>query len=180
MDDTDTDTDTDTAAAVRPAAVDNAALTIMIAVENTEGSVAVVREAHRLFGDNAQYFVVNVGESQFSSMRWAAVYPVGIPGPWLPPPMIDTSPVGAGQSAEHRAELRAADLAHEGSLPEATPLGEIGDPSRAIVRAAHDHNADVVVIGAHQHSWFSRIFTTSVERSILREAGFAVLVVKHV
>jgi nucleotide-binding universal stress UspA family protein len=170
------DTDTSTAG---HSAQDAARLTIMIAVENAEGSIAVVREAHRLFGDGVQYFVVNVGESQFSSMRWAAVYPVGVPGAWFPPPMADTAPIEVAHSAEHRAELRAADLAEEASLADATPLGEIGDPAVAIVRAAHDHNADVVVIGAHQHGWFSRIFTTSVERSILREADFAVLVVKH-
>ncbi|MEP7048210.1 MAG: universal stress protein, partial [Ilumatobacteraceae bacterium] len=52
-----------------------------------------------------------------------------------------------------------------------------GDPTSAIIRAAHHHHADVVVIGADARSWLSHLLEGSVERGLLREADFAVLVV---
>ncbi|MCU1391333.1 MAG: hypothetical protein JWL72_4671, partial [Ilumatobacteraceae bacterium] len=87
---------------------------VMIAVENTESSVAVVRGAHRLLGDRADYFVLNVGESRSSSLSWAAVYPSGRPGVWLPTQneMIE----GDLPDAIQRAEDRASELAQDGSL----------------------------------------------------------------
>ncbi|MCU1366853.1 MAG: Universal stress protein family [Ilumatobacteraceae bacterium] len=96
---------------------------------------------------------------------------------WLPTQneMIE----GDLPDAIQRAEDRASELAQDGSLAAATPIGEVGDPATAIIRAAHEHAVDIVVIGSHQHSWLGRLFSSSVERSLLREADFAVMIVQH-
>ncbi len=151
--------------------------TIMIAVEDSEESVDAVRKAHRLFGDGAKYFVVNVGQSRYSSMGWAYVSPVMMPAVWYPPVWTDDGE-GATESGSEIAEQRAARVADAAGFDDATPVGDVGDPATAIIQAAHDHDADVVVIASHDRSWFSRLFVASVEREVLREADFAVLVIK--
>jgi nucleotide-binding universal stress UspA family protein len=64
------------------------------------------------------------------------------------------------------------------SLPKAESIGDVGDPAYAILRAADEHDVDLIVVGSHTHSWFSRLFTGSVSNDLLREADIPVLVVK--
>lgn len=151
--------------------------TIMIAVEDSDESVDAVRTAHRLFGDGARYFVVNVGQGRYSSMRWAYVYPVMTPTMWYPSAWM-TDEASSGESGSDLAEDRAAHVADAAGVDDVTALGDVGDPATAIIQAAHEHAADVVVIASHERSWFSRLFAGSVERDVLRDADFAVLVVK--
>ena len=63
-------------------------------------------------------------------------------------------------------------------IDDVTPLGDVGDPATAIIEAAHAHAVDVVVIASHGRSWFSRLLSGSVEHDLLREADFAILVLK--
>lgn len=151
--------------------------TIMIAVEDSDASVDAVRRAHRLFGDGARYFVVNVGQGRYSSMRWAYVYPVMMPGAWYPPAWTNDG-TDAMTTADDRAQQRAETVAESAELDDVTALGDVGDPATAIIQAAHEHAVDVVVVASHDRSWFSRLFKGSVEHDLLRDADFAVLVVK--
>ena len=79
--------------------------TVMIAVEDSEESVAAVRKAHHLFGDRAKYFVVNVGYSRTSSMQWASAYPVMLPAVWYPPTLADDDGLTDDEQAQRRAPL---------------------------------------------------------------------------
>ncbi len=47
-----------------------------------------------------------------------------------------------------RAEAHAAAITQDSGLSRASSIGDVGDPCSAIIRAAHHHRADVVVIGA--------------------------------
>lgn len=155
-----------------------ASTTVLIAVEDSESeSVSVVRTAHRLFGDDARYFVINVGSGPYSNMGWAYVSPVMSPTTWYPPVWAEQ----AGEmvdAATGRAEQQAAESANAASIGDATALGEVGDPATAIMTAAHQHEADVVVIGSHDRPWFTKLFTASVGDDVLRDADLPVLVVK--
>jgi nucleotide-binding universal stress UspA family protein len=53
-----------------------------------------------------------------------------------------------------------------------------GEPSNAIVAAARDHNARLVVLGSHHHSWLSRLAGGDVAAQVKRDAGCDVLVVE--
>jgi nucleotide-binding universal stress UspA family protein len=52
-----------------------------------------------------------------------------------------------------------------------------GEPANAIVAAARDHNAGLVVLGSHHHSWLSRMVGGDVAAQVKRDAGCDVLVV---
>jgi nucleotide-binding universal stress UspA family protein len=53
-----------------------------------------------------------------------------------------------------------------------------GEPANAIVGAARDRKADVVVVGAHHHGLLSRLFGTDVPAEVKRSAGCDVIVVE--
>ena len=72
----------------------------------------------------------------------------------------------------------ARDVAAEADIPNPQVVGEVGDPATAIINAAHHHNADVIVIGSHERSWFSKLFTPSVRGAVVREADIPVLIAR--
>lgn len=151
--------------------------TVLVAVEDDEDSVRTLRVAHRLFGDGARYLVINVGEGRYTSMQWAHVYPVSVPGTWYPPAWTADQPSGI-VDADGRAAAVADSVAGAAGMPSVTGLGDVGDPAIAIVDAAHEHRVDVVVIGSHERGWFSRLLSGSVEQDLMRSGDFSVLVVK--
>jgi nucleotide-binding universal stress UspA family protein len=54
----------------------------------------------------------------------------------------------------------------------------MGDVPTAILAAAHEHQANVIVVGSHERSWFSRLLNGSVANTLVREADMPVLVVR--
>ncbi len=153
--------------------------TVLIAVEDSaDESVSIVRTAHRLFGDDATYLVINVGSRPYDDMAWAFVSPVMSPMAWYPPVVSSAQAVEMADTATGDAEQEAADAVAAASIEDATALGDLGDPASAIMAAAHEHHADVVVVGSHDRAWFSRLFNPSVSDQIVREGDLPVLVVK--
>jgi len=71
--------------------------------------------------------------------------------------------------AQARDEVEAAGL--RGDF-----MWAAGEPGRAIVDAARDARADVVVLGEHHHGFLSGLFGTDVAASVERELGSAVIV----
>ena len=141
---------------------------VLIAADGSETSIAAARTAHRLFGDSAEYLVVNVDRSMSEVMAWGYAYPVVMP---LPAAVDDPA---STERAEHVAE----GVAESAGLDDAEVIGDVGDPAHAIIDAAHGHKVDVIVVGSHDRNWFSRLFTGSVSDNIIREADIPVLVVK--
>lgn len=56
-------------------------------------------------------------------------------------------------------------------------LWAAGEPAAAIVAAAQDRGAELVVLGTHHHGFLTRLFGTDVAAEVEREAGCPVLVV---
>jgi nucleotide-binding universal stress UspA family protein len=54
----------------------------------------------------------------------------------------------------------------------------VGAPSDAIIGAARDRGADLVVLGAHHHGLLTRMLGTDVASEVKRSAGCDVLVVE--
>ena len=52
-----------------------------------------------------------------------------------------------------------------------------GEPAATVVEAARDRKADVVVLGAHHHGFFSRLLGTDVVSEVKRSVGCDVIVV---
>ncbi|MGD9701337.1 MAG: universal stress protein [Acidimicrobiia bacterium] len=151
--------------------------TILIAADESEESVNAARVAHLLFGDDAEYLVINVGSSIPNDvMAWGYAYPVAMPMLAYPPQLAERAP-GEPTPVEE-AEDRASAIAAAAAIEGAEAVGDVGDPSEAILVAARDQGADVIVVGSHERSWFSRLLTGSVSHDVVRRSEIPVLVVK--
>ena len=159
---------------------------VLIAVDESEESVEAARVAHQLFGDDAQYLVVNVADPLANGMAWGYVYPIVPPIAAYPVmmPAADAPLAGTGAGDEvgesplEHAEHRAEEVAEKAHLGDAEAIGETGDAATAINDAADKHQADVIVVASHERSWFERLMTASVTKRVLSDATIPVLVVK--
>jgi nucleotide-binding universal stress UspA family protein len=160
--------------------------TVLIAVDATDSSVHAVETAHRLFGDDADYLVLNVGAGSYVPVP---IFPseVGMITPMAWAPIVHPHGVAgdAGRDVAESAVISEADVAEtiaqrtgeEGGLPEATALGIVGDAAGSIIEVAVDHAADVIVVGTHERGWLTRLLTSSVADEVRRESPIPVLVV---
>ena len=163
---------------------------VLIAVDDSEASVATARTAYSLFGPDAQYTVVNVADRTpiawgGDSLAWGVGYPIIMtPVTSAPNTTVGTNPNGDVAVADiDNAPIEAAiqvarDIADEAHIPNPQVVGEEGDPATAIINAAHHHQADVIVIGSHDRSWFARLFVPSTSGAVVREADIPVLVTR--
>jgi nucleotide-binding universal stress UspA family protein len=159
---------------------------VLIAVDDTESSVKTARKAYALFGDSASYLVVNVADR--SPLIWggdALVWGIGYPVMMGPTMGVEGVPVGTDASAAEvdNAPINAAiqvarEVADEANIPNPQIVGEVGDPASAILEAAHHHQVDVIVIGSHDRSWFSRLLVPSTADAVVRETDISVLIAR--
>jgi nucleotide-binding universal stress UspA family protein len=63
-------------------------------------------------------------------------------------------------------------------LDHAQPVGETGDPADAIIAAAREYEADVIVVGSHDRGWFRRLLNPSVSGAVVRDADVPLLVAR--
>ena len=83
--------------------------------------------------------------------------------PIAPPPEL------VGLLTQARDEVEGAGL-------QADFMWAAGEPGNAIVEAARDRRADLVVLGEHHHGFLSGLFGTDVAAAVERELGSAVIV----
>ena len=151
---------------------------VLIAVDGTDSGVEVARRARQLFGDEAEYLAMNCGEVVLA-VPFGMVYPMAEMGYGF-----GTQPLGmlndqASSEAISAATHRAEHVASDAGLTDVIAVGEIGDPVVAIVRAADEHCADVIVVGSRRHSWLSGLFDASVSEGVRKKAHVPVLFVKE-
>ena len=161
--------------------------TVLIAVDATDVSVHAVETAHRLFGDDAEYLVLNVGGGSYvpvpifpgvspvSPMAWAPVVRTQLVADDL---VTDTGATDVISDTEV-AETIAKHTGEEGGLSEATALGTVGDAASSIIEVALEHAADVIVVGTKERGWLTRLLTSSVADDVRRESPIPVLAVPH-
>ena len=164
---------------------------VLIAVDDSESSIKTARIAFALFGETAQYTVVNVADRTpivwgGDTLAWGVGYPIM---------MTSVAPevVSSGSDQESESDAAAAvvdnapidaaiqvarDVADEAHLPTPQVVGEVGDPATAIIAAAHHHKADVIVVGPHHRGWISSLFVPSVSDALVREADIPVLIAR--
>lgn len=162
---------------------------VLVAAASTDEGIRVAAASRRLFGDDAEYTVLNVATSADGDMAWGdeeltwgVAYPLVLPPmggvAGGPPLVIRREEVERpGTTAVDVAAEVAADVALFASLPNARPLGDVGDPAEAILAAVRHSRSDVVVVGSHERSWFSRLINPSVTRAVVDGAAVPVLVV---
>jgi len=160
---------------------------VLIAVDDNETSVAAARTALRLFGTEADYTVLNVADNApvkwgEDALEYGTVYPLAVPGAGvmggLPLVVRSTDSNDRTTDRVEAAQQTAQELAHEIGLHEAAAVGDTGDPADAIINAAKNQKADVVVVGTHERGWFKRLFSSSVSDAVIRDAEIPVLVAR--
>ena len=160
---------------------------VLIAVDDSDTSLAAAQTAYRLFGDKAEYTVINVAETTAvewgdDSLRYGTVYPLSLPGAGVVGgvPFVIRSSTASDLDSDRVdiAEQTADDIANEAGLPHAEPVGDIGDPADAIIQAATAHRADVIVVGTHDRGWFKRLVGSSVSDAVIRDSDIPVLVAR--
>ena len=163
---------------------------VLIAVDDSESSIKTARTAYALFGDTATYTVVNVADR--SPMVWggdALVWGIGYPIVMAPSGVVEVDHAGPSPTVDSAAaEVDSAPIdaaievargiASEADIPTPQVVGEVGDPAYAIITAAHHHQADVIVVGSHDRSWFSTLLTPSVTGAVVRDADIPVLIAR--
>jgi nucleotide-binding universal stress UspA family protein len=161
---------------------------ILLAVADSATSVAAARRALRLFGESADYTVINVADDApviwgDDALRYGLVYSLALPGAGVVGglPFTVRQPSGTSESAPHDERIDVAaqtaeDIVGDVGLTNVESVGDVGDPAAAIISAASECGADVIVVGAHQRGWFSRLRNPSVSGAVIRNAEVPVLV----
>ena len=110
---------------------------VLIAVDDTDTSLAAADTAYRLFGDTAEYTVINVAENSpvewgDDSLRYGTVYPLSIPGAGVVGgvPLVVRSSSSSDLDSDRVdiVEQTADDIAHEAGLPNAQAVGAPATP----------------------------------------------------
>jgi nucleotide-binding universal stress UspA family protein len=133
-----------------------------------------------LFGRTADYLFVSV-VSLVPSSGWSAGWGVATPtAVTLPAISADGSlcQLSELELLALQAKRHAAEVAVRSPLSWADVAGDVGDPARCILAAAHAHRVDVIAVGACNRSWCRRLFRRSVTREIIRGSDVPVLVVR--
>lgn len=78
---------------------------------------------------------------------------------------------------EKAARRRVDSLARE--LTNCRAIVRVGSPAHTIVGVAREIDADLIVIGTHGRSGFSRVLLGSVAEQVIRHAGCPVFVVRE-
>lgn len=155
---------------------------VLVAVDESEGSVRAAETAHRLFGDDADYLAVNVtnvvdlATIPWYGAGWGAPYAAPYGAVWAYRSDVAVDPTGSADG-EQMATTHAREVAEESGLPGAEAVGEEGDPATAVLRAAVERDVDVIVVGSEHRGWLDRVLRPSVSKEIVKHAGVPVLVV---
>lgn len=160
---------------------------VLIAVDDTEHSQRAARAAHTVFGDHADYLIINVADEPVTGwgsepMRYGVAYPAVLPGAAAagPFPLVISAAdpaLDVDQNPVERAEQVAGNIAAAADIPSATAIGDTGDPTSGILQAADAHGVDVVVVGASHAGWFSRLISRPIADGVVRGAHRPVMVV---
>jgi len=156
---------------------------VLVAVDDSEGAVHAAETAHRLFGDDAEYFAVNVTNVvdlttiPWYGAGWGAPYPAPYGAVWAYRSDVTDPSAPPRDRAEHVAEEHAREVAEQSGLSPVEVVGEEGDPAAAVLRAAEQRDVDVIVVGTGHRGWFDRLLRPSVSKEIVRQAHVPVLIV---
>jgi nucleotide-binding universal stress UspA family protein len=151
---------------------------VLIAVDGTSSDRIIVNSTHKLFGDEAEYVLINVRRDPMM----VAATSIGV-GMTAMVPAVDLRNEYGDESETLQSEADlAADTARaaaaDADLDEAIAVGEIGLEPDAILHAAGEYGVDVIAVGDHDRNWFSKLVSPSVSEAITERADVPVLMIR--
>lgn len=153
-----------------------------------EADRALTRAADIAEAFSARLVVVSVTRSALAT---ATALAPQLPEPYLMPGVAPAPAPGeltqvptpepeelsaAGELSERQIELARSRLL--GRVVDAEYLGEIGEPAARVLEAAERVDADLIVVGAHEHGFLRDLFGRSLDEKVVRRADRDVLVVR--
>jgi nucleotide-binding universal stress UspA family protein len=145
---------------------------IIIATDGSEVAIEAARRSMDLLRPHSEVSVVMVIPEYEDPMEDAG----GIEGPVITPEQADKewkSSTAAGQSALDRTATVLGPDVEVHLVPDDESTGA------AVVRVAHEMNADVLVIGSSGKNWLSRHFGGSVSDYVTHHAPCPVMLIRH-
>lgn len=146
---------------------------VLIAVDGTESDRSVVRQTLDLFGDEADFVIISVNPDAAALGAASVSYATAMA---FSAPSLSRFADGLGIDADE-AEHVAERVAGEAGMAAAETLGEVGDPATVLLEQAAASGVDVIVVGASERGWLSRLFDPSVEAAVVDRSICPVLVV---
>lgn len=148
----------------------SAKLRVLVAVDESHESRDAVEFATRILGENAEFVVLSV--ASIPLVATAIADPFG--GGYIP--SASAEEVVGGEL--HRAEDAADEAASEAAAPVETRV-ESGDAAAEICRIAAEESFDLIVVGSHDRSWFSKLVSRSVRDHLVEHAPCPLLIVRQ-
>ena len=144
---------------------------ILVATDGTDQGHAAVEMAGDIASWQQEAHVEVIAVYEAPAMTAAAPY-VGAPV-WYPE-MVE------GARAKANGDASAARFAVEAVCPEADVDSVVcmGGPAAAILQAAKDWSADLIVMGSHGYGFWGRTFYGSGSDQVIHHAKCSVLVVR--
>lgn len=147
---------------------------VLIAVDDEPESEDAMSFAQELLPDDAAVIVVNVARSTITP--YGTIGGLGAAHAGSPTLSVEAD-MRAQELADRTAEevaQRAGDAVHADEV-----RVEHGDVGPSICRVAEDEQVDLVVLGTHDRSRWSRLWFGSVSDHVVRHAPCPVLVVRR-
>lgn len=145
---------------------------ILVAVDESESSARAAKFVQEFFrGDDVSLTAVNVASQP---VEWMPAAPYGGITAWPAPAVQDLS---AMEDAWAREEAAGQAVAGR-QVPPGTDIEvAFGETVDAILAAAEDLDADMIVVGSRDKGFLDRLFSGSVSEQLVRKAPRPVLVV---
>ncbi len=151
---------------------------VLIAVDGTSSDKLVVNQTHTLFGDDAEYVLINVRRDPM--MIAATTIGVGMSA-MVPAGDLRVAYGDDEDSLQSEADVATAtarEAADEAHLDHAVAVGEIGLEPDAILAASKEFEVDAIAVGDHDRGFFSRLMSPSVSEAVTDRAEVPVLVIR--
>lgn len=161
----------------------HAPVRVLVAVDESETSLRAATCAHDFFGDEASYYVVNVGTSERTliggdPMTWGVAYPLSLAYVGRLDPAVDAGVDPGMPTGAERAQAEALQVSDAAHLPVGSvAVGVTGDPAEQIRMISEDEDIDVIVVGWSGGGWWRHLLEPSVAKAVIRTSDRPVLVV---
>jgi nucleotide-binding universal stress UspA family protein len=147
---------------------------ILLAIDDSAGAQAALREVAERAPRDSQVQVVHVVETPSASLKFAVAAAGQVAGyPASLAPEVEAESKRARALVDKAVgELQRAGLRATGEV-------EFGEPKSVIVDTSAQWNADIIVVGAHGRSAVERFLLGSVSEAVVRHARCSVEIVRN-
>jgi nucleotide-binding universal stress UspA family protein len=159
---------------------------IIVGYDGSDGAERALERAAELAGSlGATLLVVSVSRSSRLAEAVPVVEFAEAPVPAIPGPAGTVAPMPAPapepprpeplELAQHQLERARMRLAR--MHVEAEYVAEVGDAAERLLALAREREADLIVVGGHEHGFLDRLLRRHVDEAVAAHAGCDVLLV---